>query len=364
MNERLITDIASIVTEILIALIIIYLTWKGFKFGLKLLKEKKLLKFTLGLLVSVFCFIILLSQVGAVLIRLPKELSSLIYSHRISQIKEDFKDSEFICNSGLDALADKNYGKALAFFKQAHQLGNVPATFFIGFMYHTGLGTEVDIEKALIYYKEAAENGHPESLIALSTFYLKGNFVEQDIAKAINYLEIAVNKKNAKAAWLLAKLYEGESGVVSVEIGKAKKYLKVAIKLGHEDAKAELGSIYLYENKYLKAKKFLEDAAKNKSAEALSYLGRMYLFGLGVRRDYKIAFSYFEKAAKEGCDLAKFYQGCLYLIGFGVEQDILKAKNCFDDSAIFFEKSKVMLEALNNTNDINFVAETLKTAFV
>ncbi len=93
-----------------------------------------------------------------------------------------------------------NTREAYNFYLTEAIAGNYNATFYIGEIYHLGLGTEIDIEKAEYYYLIAAKDGHPEAQSSLGYIYENDFFkVGEDIAKAKYWYKLSAKNGNEYA---------------------------------------------------------------------------------------------------------------------------------------------------------------------
>lgn len=86
------------------------------------------------------------------------------------------------------------------------------AAYFLGWMYHEGLGLVADDRKAVRWWKPAAEEGHVESMMALGLLYQRGGAsVEKDIGKAVDYyLQAAAAGEEDARLNIAALLLRGE----------------------------------------------------------------------------------------------------------------------------------------------------------
>merc|ERR1711968_144653 len=83
-------------------------------------------------------------------------LGLLYYEGRGHAIKQDLKVS-------------------LKHFTTASNLGDVASSFWVGYCYAVGIGTEIHPGKALKYMKTAAEKGHPDAYYYIATLYREGS---------------------------------------------------------------------------------------------------------------------------------------------------------------------------------------------
>ncbi len=64
-----------------------------------------------------------------------------------------------------------DYKTATAIWKPLAEQGNITAQYFLGVMYHAGLGVSQDYGKALKWYRKAATQGHVEAHVFLGVMY-------------------------------------------------------------------------------------------------------------------------------------------------------------------------------------------------
>ena len=97
-------------------------------------------------------------------------------------------------------------------------------------------------------------------------------------------------------------------------------------------------------------KKYLEMAASKNHAHALYDLGYMYLYGVGVDKDYMMAFDYFQRSAEFDFAPAFYIMGIMYYDGAGVKKNDKKAyeycKKAFEKG---YKTSVVELDHKNKT---------------
>ncbi|KAJ3255696.1 hypothetical protein HK103_006138 [Boothiomyces macroporosus] len=84
---------------------------------------------------------------------------------------------------------------------------------------------------------------------------------------------------------------------------------------------------------YSIAFKWFVEASKKKSLEALVYVGVCYLKGEGTTKNEALAFQHFQKAAKQKDSLAMLYFSTCYRNGIGCEIDVDRARKWLERSA-------------------------------
>ena len=103
---------------------------------------------------------------------------------------------------------EQDYKKALEYFEQSAQKGNIESLNRLGMMYYTGEGVEQDYKKALEYFEQSTQKGNIESLNRLGMMHYYGEGVEQDYIQAREYLKkvLRINPRNKEAKLMLLKI--------------------------------------------------------------------------------------------------------------------------------------------------------------
>jgi len=107
------------------------------------------------------------------------------------------KDVEF--RNGLSAYNSGNYLKALEIWLLLAQHEDPPSQAGVGFIYHRGLGVEVDDQKAFFWLRKAAEHGQPEGQMMLGTLYFYGQGVGQSYVQAYAWCDLAQDNGSSDA---------------------------------------------------------------------------------------------------------------------------------------------------------------------
>jgi len=87
------------------------------------------------------------------------------------------------------------------------QPGFADETYYLGYMFHYGLGGARDAAKAAHYYAKATELGQPQSTNSLGLLYRSGDGVLKDNARAAELFQRALDLGNMEAAVHLGDLY-------------------------------------------------------------------------------------------------------------------------------------------------------------
>lgn len=87
-------------------------------------------------------------------------------------------------------------------------------------------------------YQRQADQGNISAQMKLASYHYK----KKEFSEAIKYLKLAARKGNPKAFYIIANMFEEGKGVPR-NLGKAKKYYKLAIQNGSEKAKSRLSRL-------------------------------------------------------------------------------------------------------------------------
>ena len=183
---------------------------------------------------------------------------------------------------------DKDYEKALFWYRKAANQGNDRAQSRLGDMYSEGLGVEQDYEEAVKWYRRSADQNYGGAQYALGAMYSKGLGVEQDYEKAIDLLSKAyeVGYNTAQSEYNdFGTLPKDHHYLVRSQLALSKKYL-------YGQGKPQ---------DIPKAYELTKAAASSGYAPALLELGFMHKIGIGTPKDYNEAIKSF-KAAKESAE--------------------------------------------------------------
>ena len=96
---------------------------------------------------------------------------------------------------------------------------------------------EKKYEQAFPLLKRAAEKGHKKAQYRLGRCYDKGHGTEEDNKQAFTWYEKAAKQEHAKSQYQLARYYLKGKGGIAVDIEKARKLLKKAVKGGSKSGK-------------------------------------------------------------------------------------------------------------------------------
>lgn len=108
-------------------------------------------------------------------------LDKLIDKAEQGDVKAQY-DLGFRFEMGIDV--DKNYEKALYWYKKAAEQGLASAQYSLGYLYEEGLGVAQSYEKAHEWYVKANEQGSAEAKSAIGVLYYNGKGVKQSYQAA------------------------------------------------------------------------------------------------------------------------------------------------------------------------------------
>lgn len=304
-------------------------------------------------------------------------------------------DPDFMQGLGYFKLED--YKKAADNFLKAAEHGSVEAKFYLGQIYHDGLGVEKDINKSFKWIISAAKAGHLDAQYIAALYYKEGVGVTRDIKETNRLLKLAASQGHLRAQSMIdgvnVILKDNEeggsdqaresiqeqlmdiaaiSGYVSGSCvsrkenafcGKMDSLSRIISYLGETKTEGNWleSNSYLYPSlqhgislfklkKYKGAQKYFLEAAEEKNKDAQFFLGYMYFTGLGVEKDYVEAAKWNMLAAKQGHVDAQFNCGVNYESGFGVQQNIQEAYKWYKLSAMRgLSKAYKEYQSLNST---------------
>ena len=106
----------------------------------------------------------------------------------MGRIKKN-NDPAAMCRMGKQYDHQRDYRKALQYYKKAAELGYVDAHASLGNLYYKGLGVQKDEKKALYHLEKAAIRGHPQARYYLAVLEKRNGRFE----RAAKHFIIAAN---------------------------------------------------------------------------------------------------------------------------------------------------------------------------
>ena len=245
------------------------------------------------------------------------------------------------------AAKGRDFGQAKVYYEMAAAQGDLDALRCMGYLYLNGCLGEVDLDKAMEYFTQALELGDVDSNVAIGRTYLAGyGDPTSSTASALEYIETAFKQGRPSGAYYMAYLYEEGIGVTQ-DVNQAMELYTSVLEMKElsrydaylvDAARTRIGILYV-EGKgipqdYDKALSNFKMSAKKGYAMAQYYMGQMYENGYGVDKDYETAYDWYVKAAKQDYAPALNQLGYLYYKGNGVDADL--------DQAIYYHKLAAM----------------------
>lgn len=180
--------------------------------------------------------------------------------------------ARFVFQAGRVANAQKDYVKAVEYYRAAIAKGSVAAMSNLGNRYAHGEGVAQDYAEARKWYEQAATKGDPGAMHNLALLYDNGQGVERNYVEARKWYAKATELGNANAMTNLGLLYERGNGVAQ---------------------------------DYSEARRWYENAAALGNAVAMYNLGGLYEEGHGVTKDLQQARKWYQRAVDAGDEDAK-----------------------------------------------------------
>lgn len=157
-----------------------------------------------------------------------------------------------------------------------------------------------------------------------------------DHARAFTEFRALASQGNASAQAMLGRMYHNGEGV-SVDLGEAERWIRLAAEEGVPDAQFNLGVMYEdgkgVSRDISEALRWYRLAAQRGAANAQINLSNCFHNGLGVDQDESLAAWWVCLAAEQGDIDAQLNLGTRYMNGIGVTKDAFEAFFWFDLAA-------------------------------
>ena len=102
----------------------------------------------------------------------------------------------------------KDYKKAVYWYKKSAKQGYAKAQISLGLMYAQGHGVLKDYKQAVYWYKKSAKQGNPQAQYVLGLVYETGKGVSKDYKKAIYWLKKSAKQGYAKAIKAIFQIFK------------------------------------------------------------------------------------------------------------------------------------------------------------
>jgi TPR repeat protein len=134
---------------------------------------------------------------------------------------------------GTDGVA-RDYPRALRLLRQAAEQNDGPAAYYLGLMYRSGYGVDIDMAQAAHWFNLAARQDVPVAMFMLANAYRAGDGVPHDEARALALYQEAAEHDLPQAVQTIAMAYQnGELGLKRDEAAYRQQWLETAHSLKH-----------------------------------------------------------------------------------------------------------------------------------
>lgn len=275
----------------------------------------------------------------------------------------------------FEPFIEKDYNKALDKLRKGADLGLAKSNYYLGQMYHKGLGTERDDSQAMDYFKRAATLGHKGAQKAIVQLLLQGQDSVVDKSKARQLLDEQA-ARSLEATLAIAEWFFYGVGF-DKDYALARHFYQKAAEQGSGNAINHLGEMYRYgwgvEVDYDQAKRWYLKGVKSNYILSAHNIAEMYYLGEGVEKNYLVAFDWFQKSAAKNVSHSRYFLGKMYQQGLGVSQDITLANRLFyqamdqKNQGAKFELGKNMVNGIgmsaNPGRGLIFITEAAEAGF-
>lgn len=173
----------------------------------------------------------------------------------------------------------------------------------------------LDKDMAQTYMKLAADAGHNRAQFNLAQMIVAKRPVYRGFAEAVPYYRRAAEGGLADAQYAMAQIHASGSGVIHIDIVRARKWMELAAIGGYDTAQLEL-AIWMANGKggpkdETAALSWFKLAANQGNVLAQNRLARMHAFGLGTERDLITASKWHivaKRAGKTDSELDGFFR--------------------------------------------------------
>ena len=194
--------------------------------------------------------------------------------------------------------------RAITWYAQADQNGDIQATFQLAMIYQTGAGVPRNRERAAALFQKAADSGHVAAKYNLGLLHVEGTYAEPNLAKAAELIGEAAEAGLPEAQYDYAiMLLEGAG--IAPDTARALDLLEMAAEQGLPEAQVEYATLL-----YMGARDGSRDAQGaarwyGRAAEAGNAVGQvryamMLAVAEGVEEDIETAAMYHTLARRQG----------------------------------------------------------------
>ncbi len=231
----------------------------------------------------------------------------------------------------FDSYMRKDYRQAFAQFSKGNQMGMVKSSYFLGQLYHKGLGVTRDDNQALLLWQSLHKHGFAPAEQAIALLYLQGQDNVRDPQRASQMFDEIANRSLDNTLSVAEMFFYGRDTLRNYEL--AHHYYLRAAEQGSGNAMNHLGESYRFG--YGVAKDYAKALDWYQRADAINYdlaphnIGELYFDGHGVTQNFDEALAWFKKGAALGVSHSAYFIGLMHQNGQGVTQDIKHANQWF-----------------------------------
>ena len=227
---------------------------------------------------------------------------------------------------------EKNPELGIQHLKESASLGYTEAQLKLGEDYFRGTAyLTQDYKEAKIYLEMAAEKKEVKAHYLLGLIHLKGLGVEKNLEVALDYFREGAKQKHSRSQYYFASLLmdKVDKSLSQAEAFKgARENLELALKAKHpeimDDIHFRLALIHSkpdFSGNYPLALSYLNPLANKGHIGAMALRGELIFKGRGFNQSYKKALVDLKPAAEQKEPRALYILGRMHLNGFGVEKN-------------------------------------------
>jgi TPR repeat protein len=229
------------------------------------------------------------------------------------------------------SFAEKDYPTAFANFTKGAAQSMAKSTYYLGKLYHKGLGVQRDDNKALELWKKAQTLGYAAAGNAITMLYFQGQDSVKDRQKAQQRLDKIANLSLQNTLEVAAWFFYGRDFDINYE--QALVYFERAAEQDSGTAINHLGEMYRFgwgvEIDYAKAMQWYIKGVEINHVLSVHNIAEMYYQGTGAAKNNMVAFDWFKRGAALNISHSQFFLGQMYQKGEGVPKDLTKANHWY-----------------------------------
>jgi TPR repeat protein len=203
----------------------------------------------------------------------------------------------------VEDTAMPDYASAAIVLREAAELGDGLAPFYLGQFYSAGLGVPQDTGEAAVWFRKAADQGVIGAMESLGVMHVTGVGQERDYQAALSLFSRAAEQGSASADFNIGNLYKSGLGVERDDEAAIASFRRAAER-GSMEACLHLGIHYATaegpEQDYAAAAEWYAEAERRGSVDGASNLAFLYIRGLGVELDPERGIRKLEALAEAG----------------------------------------------------------------